>query len=351
MTATVGNSAHAQQVEKILKIALDNAATEVRLGVGAPPRVLIDGQWRPIGKTPLGADDVQALVSAILPPGGDPASFSFTTALGDCAAALLDVQGTKVLVLKPPAGPPPAADGPLELDIPGTDAPAAEAEAADLASKPRLDEAAVGQAGERVGERELLEGCTPLALPLPFVVELSVTEAGKQELLPRVGAVIHVGAAGLVEGDMGIERLFEPAGVPQHKVAGLQRGGADAKHLTGAGTIEEFGEECRRPRGITHRAIEVHELEIGIGEVEPLAQGFAVAAGLLQIALRADEFSAQQHEPAEVVVGGADAAGRAECLHPFEHINECVVRLVGPSRLKQGEARIAHDGRVQNALR
>ena len=58
MTATVGNSAHAQQVEKILKIALDNAATEVRLGVGAPPRVLIDGQWRPIGKTPLGADDV-----------------------------------------------------------------------------------------------------------------------------------------------------------------------------------------------------------------------------------------------------------------------------------------------------
>ena len=144
MTATVGNSAHAQQVEKILKIALDNAATEVRLGVGAPPRVLIDGQWRPIGKTPLGADDVQVLVSAILPPGGDPASFSFTTPLGDCAAAVLDVQGTKVLVLKPSAGPPPAANESLELDIPGDDAPAAEAEAAGGGDTYAMPQAAVG---------------------------------------------------------------------------------------------------------------------------------------------------------------------------------------------------------------
>ena len=117
MTATAGLSVHAQQVEKILKIALDNAATEVRLGAGMPPHVMIDGKLRPVGKSPLTPEDVQTLAAAILPAGGDPARFSFANSLGSYSGALMDVQGTKVLVLKPGGEPAPAADGPLELEV------------------------------------------------------------------------------------------------------------------------------------------------------------------------------------------------------------------------------------------
>ena len=130
MTATAGHSVHAQQVEKILKIALDNAATEVRLGAGSPPHVMIDGKLRPIGKATLSADDVQTLAAAVLPAGGDPARFTFTTSLGGCAGSLMDVQGTKILVLKPGAEAGPAADAPLELDISSDDEPTDAAEAA-----------------------------------------------------------------------------------------------------------------------------------------------------------------------------------------------------------------------------
>ena len=144
MTATAGHSALAQQVEKIVKIALDNAATEIRLGAGAPPRVLIDGQWRPVGKTPLGPTDVPALAAAILPPGGDAASFSFTTEAGSCSGSLLDVQGTKVLVIRPGGGPAAStADAPLELDTP-SDEPAADATAAAAADDYAMPQAAGG---------------------------------------------------------------------------------------------------------------------------------------------------------------------------------------------------------------
>jgi twitching motility protein PilT len=144
MTATVGTSVHAQQIEKILKLAVENAATEVRLGAGSPPRVLIDGQWRPIGKNPLTADDVQALASAVLPPGGDPAKFSFATSLGACEAALLDVQGTKVLVLKPGGSAPAAGDSPIELDIQTDDAAEEEGATANGGDAYAMPQAAVG---------------------------------------------------------------------------------------------------------------------------------------------------------------------------------------------------------------
>jgi len=117
MTATAGLSVHAQQVEKILKIALDNAATEVRLGAGLPPHVLIEGKLRPVGKSPLTSEDVQTLAAAIMPAGGDPTRFSFANSLGSYSGSLMDVQGTKVLVLKPGGEPAPAADVPLELDV------------------------------------------------------------------------------------------------------------------------------------------------------------------------------------------------------------------------------------------
>jgi twitching motility protein PilT len=144
MTATAGLSVHAQQVEKILKIALDNAATEVRLGAGVPPHVMIDGKLRPVGKVALSAEDVQTLAAAILPAGGDLARFTFTNSLGSYTGSLMEVQGTKVLVLKPGGEPAPVADAPLELDMP-TEAKAEEdAGSAGSADVYAMPQAAVG---------------------------------------------------------------------------------------------------------------------------------------------------------------------------------------------------------------
>ena len=170
MTATVGTSVHAQQIEKILKLAVENAATEVRLGAGSPPRVLIDGQWRPIGKNPLTADDVQALASAVLPPGGDPAKFSFATSLGACEAALLDVQGTKVLVLKPGGSAPAAGGAPIELDIQTDDAAEEEGATAGGGDAYAMPQAAVATASDW-GEI-ILPMTPPLVLAAPVRIGL-----------------------------------------------------------------------------------------------------------------------------------------------------------------------------------
>jgi twitching motility protein PilT len=108
------------QIEKLLRLAVDNSATEVRLSGGVPPMLLIDGQLRPLKSKPLTAEEVAALMAGILPPGGDSTQFEFTTGLGGCTGAVLDVQGTKVLVLRP-AAPETAADSPLELDLQNDD--------------------------------------------------------------------------------------------------------------------------------------------------------------------------------------------------------------------------------------
>lgn len=144
MTATAGQSAYAQQVEKILRIALDNAATEVRLGVGVPPHVMIEGKLRPVGKNPLSAEDVQALVASILPSGADPARFAFATSLGGYEGAVIDAGGTRVLVLKPGAGPASSADTPLELDIQTDEKADDEATAAGATDVYAMPQAAVG---------------------------------------------------------------------------------------------------------------------------------------------------------------------------------------------------------------
>ena len=144
MTATAGQSVHAQQVEKTLRIALDNAATEVRLGAGSPPHVMIDGKLRPVGKNPLSAEDIQALASAILPPGGDPARFSFTTSLGGYEGSLVDAGGTRVLVLRPGSDAVSAADTPLELDVQTEAKPDEAAVAAAAADAYAMPQAAVG---------------------------------------------------------------------------------------------------------------------------------------------------------------------------------------------------------------
>jgi twitching motility protein PilT len=104
------------QVEKLLKVALDNGGTEVRLSGGSAPMLRINDQMRPLKTRAFTAEEVAALAAAIVPPGGDPGRFAFATALGPCDGGLLDVQGTKVLVLRP-AADGAAPDAPLELDI------------------------------------------------------------------------------------------------------------------------------------------------------------------------------------------------------------------------------------------
>jgi twitching motility protein PilT len=132
------------QVEKLLKVAADNGGTEVRLSGGAAPMLRINDQMRPLKTRAFTVDEVAALAAALVPPGGDPARFTFSTALGECAGALLDVQGTKVLVLRPAADAPPAPDhAPLELDL-QTDEPAEAAVAAAGDSPYAMPKAAGG---------------------------------------------------------------------------------------------------------------------------------------------------------------------------------------------------------------
>jgi len=100
MSISTGNPAHVQQVEKLLKVMLDNGGAEVRLSAGVAPMVRIDGSLKPMGSKPLSADAVAALAAAVMPAGSDPARFSFDSALGSCAGTLVDVDGTKVLVLQ-----------------------------------------------------------------------------------------------------------------------------------------------------------------------------------------------------------------------------------------------------------
>jgi len=119
MTVTAGGSASMQQVEKLLKVMLDNGGSEMRLSAGAAPMLRIGGSLRPLKSRPLAAEDVQALAAAVLPAGGDRGGFSFESSLGSCRGALLDVQGTAVLVLQVPQ----RSEAALELDL-TDDAPA-----------------------------------------------------------------------------------------------------------------------------------------------------------------------------------------------------------------------------------
>jgi twitching motility protein PilT len=116
----------AAQVEKLLKVAVDNRATELRLSGGVAPMLRINDQMRPLKTKPIAAEEVLAMAEAIMPPAADAAKFFFTTALGRYMGSLLDVSGTKVLVLRPSDEPEAAASGPagaddefapLELDV------------------------------------------------------------------------------------------------------------------------------------------------------------------------------------------------------------------------------------------
>ena len=116
--STVSSTPQQVQVERLLQLAHDNNATEVRLSGGVAPMLRVNDQMRPLKTKPLTPEDVQAMAAAMMPPGSDPASFSFNTPVGPYTGSLLDVQGTKVLVLRPAAPSAEVAESEgLQLDI------------------------------------------------------------------------------------------------------------------------------------------------------------------------------------------------------------------------------------------
>ena len=142
--STVALSPMAQQVEKLLKVALDNGATELRLSGGVAPMLRINDQMRPLKTKSLPAEEIEAMASAVMPRQGDPANFAFTNSLGRFQGMLVDNQGVRVLVLRPAAEPEPEpeqqsfSDGPLQLDISDSqEGPPADAAAATY-EQPRL---------------------------------------------------------------------------------------------------------------------------------------------------------------------------------------------------------------------
>ena len=139
--STAASSPMAAQVEKLLKVAVDNNATELRLSGGVAPMLRINDQMRPLKTKPIAPEEVLAMAEAIMPPAADAAKFFFTTGLGRYMGSLVDVSGTKVLVLRPsdePAESDAALGGaaddlaPLELDIQPGAAAAAPSSAASV---------------------------------------------------------------------------------------------------------------------------------------------------------------------------------------------------------------------------
>ena len=113
------SSSEFAQVEKLLKIAFDNHATELRLSGGVPPMLRIGEQLRQLKIQPVSAEAVAGLIRAIMPDSADPKNFSFTCSHGPIDASVVDVSGTEVLVLKKGASSAASEDdgGALELDL------------------------------------------------------------------------------------------------------------------------------------------------------------------------------------------------------------------------------------------
>jgi len=116
---SAGSSPEFAQIEKLLKVAFDNHATELRLSGGVPPMLRIGEQLRQLKIPPVAAETVTALIAAVLPAGADPKAFTFDSSHGSIEGSVVDVSGTQVLVLKKNQAAEAAADGdsPLELDL------------------------------------------------------------------------------------------------------------------------------------------------------------------------------------------------------------------------------------------
>ena len=111
------------QLDKLLKVARDHNAAEIRISSGGKPMLRIKGKFTPVGKRPLSKEQVEGMAAAIMGGNNDATSFLYESPLGVYECGLHDVQGTTMLALKEsdkPAVEPAASqqdDMPLELDI------------------------------------------------------------------------------------------------------------------------------------------------------------------------------------------------------------------------------------------
>jgi twitching motility protein PilT len=107
-----------QPIEKLLKVTLDHGGTEIRLAGGVAPMVMVEGNLRPLKSRSLSPDEVNALITAVVPPGGLRESFTFKSSLGTCQGKVLDMNGMAILVMRPPSGTHAHDDDdPLSLDM------------------------------------------------------------------------------------------------------------------------------------------------------------------------------------------------------------------------------------------
>ena len=140
-------SPHLSHIEKLLHLAQENGATEVRLSAGYAPMLRVGEQMRPLKTKPLSPEDVLAFAAAIMPPGADPRNFSFKTAAGPHTGSLLEIQGSKVLVMRASsaaADQPESATSHIELDMMEESGGSPQAGGAPPADTYAMPKAAVG---------------------------------------------------------------------------------------------------------------------------------------------------------------------------------------------------------------
>jgi twitching motility protein PilT len=146
--STAAPSPLAAHVDKLLKVAADNGATELRISGGREPMVRIKDKLVTLKSPALTAEQVAGITAAIVPAGADPKKFIYASAMGRYQGSAVDVQGTKVLVLQPAgpaeAEPAAAATQVLELETIDDKADAAEAAKPSEGSVYALPKVAVG---------------------------------------------------------------------------------------------------------------------------------------------------------------------------------------------------------------
>jgi twitching motility protein PilT len=140
---STATSPYQAQIERLLQLAQENGASEIRLSGGYAPMLRLGDQMRPLKTKPLAPEDVQAFAAAIMPPDADARMFAFTSPVGSHSGSLLEIQGSKVLVLRLAGDSSPGASAAAQSSEPA----AADDGAGDI----QLDIAEEPKPGHEVG--------------------------------------------------------------------------------------------------------------------------------------------------------------------------------------------------------